>query len=80
MSSVKATKIKIGRVHTRSAPSRVAGWLAFWISAVVVVLNWIEEFSTLEVLPGGHSVFYLGGGIVTAALGLWMAGVMDAKS
>lgn len=78
--SVKTHRIKIGRIHTRSVPSRISGWLLFWISVVVIVLNWVEEFSSLEVLPGGHSVFYLGGGILTAALGLWMAGVMDAKS
>jgi hypothetical protein len=79
-SNAKSTKIKIGRIHTRSLPSRIAGWLLLWLSLIVVAVNWVEEFSSLEVLPGGHSVFYFGGGILTAALGLWMAGVMDAKS
>lgn len=80
MSNVKAARIKIGKVHTRPLPRRIAGWLLFWLSAAVIVVNWIEEFSSLEMLPFGHSVFYLGGGILTAAFGLWLAGVMDAKS
>ena len=50
------------------------------MSVVVIVLNWIEEFSELNALPGGHSVFYLIGGAVGAAVGAWRAGVFDAKS
>ncbi|WP_232486275.1 hypothetical protein [Streptomyces fildesensis] len=46
---------------------------------MILVVNWIEEFSSLEALPGGHSAFYLAGGIVAAVIGLWAAGVMDAK-
>jgi hypothetical protein len=30
--------------------------------------------------PGGHSVFYLMGGVAADAVGLWTAGVMGAKS
>lgn len=60
-------------------PNRIFGWSLFWLGLVVVV-NWIEEFSDLEVLPGGHSVFYLAGGIAAAVIGVWRAGVMDAKS
>ncbi|EGX61105.1 MULTISPECIES: hypothetical protein [Streptomyces] len=78
--SIKHSKLKIGKVHTRSVPNRIFGWSLFGLSLVVIVVNWIEEFSELEVLPGGHSFFYLGGGIVAAAIGLWRAGVMDAKS
>ena len=78
--SIKHNRVKIGKVHTRSVPNRIFGWSLFWLSLVVIALNWIEEFSDLEVLPGGHSFFYLGGGIVAAAIGLWRAGVMDAKS
>ncbi|MDH6522293.1 hypothetical protein [Streptomyces sp. SAI-090] len=83
MSNTKKTKkpqTKIGRMHTRSVPSRIFGWSLLWISLVVVVLNWIEEFSELNALPGGHSVFYLMGGILGAAVGAWRAGVFDAKS
>lgn len=76
----KTTKMKLGRVHTRSLPNRIFGWTLFWLSLVAVALNWIEEFSALEALPGGHSPFYLAGGIVGMAIGLWRAGVMDAKS
>jgi hypothetical protein len=76
----KATQLKIGRVHTRSVPSRIFGWSLFWLSAVVIVLNWIEEFSELNALPSGHSVFYLAGGILGITVGLWRAGAMDAKS
>ncbi|MGW4102236.1 hypothetical protein [Streptomyces sp. NPDC004976] len=79
-SSIRHNKLKIGKVHTRSVPSRIFGWSLFWLSLVVIVVNWVEEFSELEVLPGGHSFFYLGGGVVGAAIGLWRAGVMDAKS
>ncbi|GAA3500849.1 hypothetical protein GCM10019016_079560 [Streptomyces prasinosporus] len=79
-SSIKHNKVKIGRVHTRSVPNRIFGWSLFCLSLVVIVVNWIEEFSDLEVLPGGHSVFYLAGGVVAAVIGLWRAGVMDAKS
>ena len=78
--STKHNKIKFGKVHTRSLPNRIFGWSLFWLSLVVVVVNWIEEFSELEVLPGGHSWFYLAGGLVAAVIGLWRAGVMDAKS
>ncbi len=78
--SIKQNKMKLGKVHTRSLPNRIFGWSLFWLSLVVIAVNWIEEFSELEVLPGGHSVFYLAGGIVAAAVGLWRAGVMDAKS
>lgn len=78
--SIKHNKVEIGKMHTRSVPNRVFGWSLFWLSLVVVVVNWVEEFSDLEALPGGHSVFYLGGGVVAAAIGLWRAGVMDAKS
>lgn len=73
-------RIKLGRVHTRSKPSRIVGWSLFWLGLVAIVVNWIEEFSELAVLPGGHSVFYLMGGVVAGAVGLWFAGVMDAKS
>ncbi|MHB9858303.1 hypothetical protein [Streptomyces sp. YIM S03343] len=76
----KPEQTKIGRMHTRSVPSRFFGWSLFWLNIVVVVLNWIEEFSTLNALPGGHSVFYLTGGILGAAVGAWRAGVFDAKS
>ena len=75
----KTNQTKIGRMHTRSAPSRIFGWSLLGLSLVVVMLNWIAEFSSLEALPGGHSVLYLAGGIVGAAVGLWRAGVMDAK-
>ncbi len=75
----RSTKIKIGRVHTRPLPSRILGWTLFVLSVVILVVNWIEEFSSLEALPGGHSAFYLAGGIVAAVIGLWAAGVMDAK-
>ncbi|GGL35272.1 hypothetical protein GCM10010095_20740 [Streptomyces anthocyanicus] len=78
--SLKTNKIKIGKVHTRSVPNRIFGWSLCWLGLVVIVVNWIEEFSDLEVLPGGHSVFYLAGGSVAAVIGLWRAGVMDAKS
>jgi hypothetical protein len=78
--NVKATRIKIGRIHTRPLPARICGWTLAWVSLAVIVVNWIEEFSSLEALPGGHSVFYLAGGILMATLGLWTAGVMDAKS
>ncbi|MEU0042771.1 hypothetical protein [Streptomyces werraensis] len=47
---------------------------------MAIVLNWVEEFSDLNALPGGHSVFYLIGGIAGAAVGAWRAGVFDAKS
>ena len=76
----KSSKTRIGRLHTRSVPSRIFGWSLFWLSIVVIALNWIEEFSALEALPGGHSVFYLMGGILGAAVGAWRAGVFDAKS
>ncbi|MFF6829815.1 hypothetical protein [Streptomyces longwoodensis] len=76
----KTNQTKIGRLHTRSVPSRILGWSLFWVSVVVIVLNWIEEFSDLNALPGGHSVFYLIGGAVGAAVGAWRAGVFDAKS
>ncbi|MGW3565513.1 hypothetical protein ACWDSL_16810 [Streptomyces sp. NPDC000941] len=76
----KTNKIKISRVHTRSLVSRAFGWSLFSLSLMVVVVNWIEEFSSLEALPGGHSAFYLIGGIAGAAVGLWRAGVMDARS
>lgn len=78
--SVKHNKLKVGKLHTRSVPNRIFGWSLFWLGLVVVAVNWIEEFSDLEVLPGGHSVFYLAGGVVAAVIGLWRAGVMDAKS
>ncbi|MGW3938498.1 hypothetical protein [Streptomyces sp. NBC_00024] len=78
--SIKHSKLKVGKLHTRSVPSRIFGWSLFWLSLVVIVVNWAEEFSDLAVLPGGHSFFYLGGGVVGAAIGLWRAGVMDAKS
>lgn len=78
--ATKTNQTKIGHLHTRSVPSRIFGWSLFGLSLVVVVLNWIEEFSSLETLPGGHSVLYLAGGVVGAAVGLWRAGVMDAKS
>ncbi|MER5436107.1 hypothetical protein [Streptomyces sp. NPDC002588] len=78
--NVKYNKLKVGKLHTRSVPNRIFGWSLFWLAAVVVVVNWIEEFSNLEVLPGGHSVLYLAGGMVAAAIGLWRAGVMDSKS
>ena len=77
--SLKNNKMKYGKAHTRSVPNRIFGWSLFWLSLVVIVVNWIEEFSDLEVLPGGHSVFYLAGGVATAVIGLWRAGVMDAK-
>ncbi|MFF7642889.1 hypothetical protein [Streptomyces canus] len=76
----KPKQTKIGRLHTRSVPSRIFGWSLLGLSLVVVVLNWIEEFSSLEALPGGHSIFYLMGGILGAAVGAWRAGVFDAKS
>lgn len=76
----KTQKIKIGRLHTRSTPSRVVGWTLVALGLVTVAVNWVEEFSALEALPGGHSVFYLLGGITTAIVGLWFAGVMDANS
>ncbi|MEU3550891.1 hypothetical protein [Streptomyces longwoodensis] len=76
----KKPQTRIGRLHTRSLPSRIVGWSLLWLSIVVIALNWIEEFTSIEVLPGGHSVFYLGGGIVAAAVGAWQAGVFDAKS
>ncbi|QUW85540.1 hypothetical protein SMIR_41520 (plasmid) [Streptomyces mirabilis] len=76
----KTNQTKIGRMHTRSVPSRIFGWSLLGLSLVVVVLNWIEEFSSLEALPGGHSVLYLAGGIVGATVGAWRAGVFDAKS
>jgi len=78
--SIKHNKLKIGKLHTRSAPNRIFGWSLFGVSLAVVVVNWIEEFSDLEVLPGGHSVFYLAGGMVAAVTGLWRVGAMDAKS
>jgi hypothetical protein len=78
--SIKHSRLKIGKLHTRSVPNRIFGWSLFWLSLAVVVVNWIEEFSDLEVLPGGHSVFYLAGGMVVAVIGLWRAGAMDAKS
>lgn len=83
MKNTKKTKrpqTKIGRLHTRSAPSRIFGWSLLWLSLLVIVLNWIEEFSDLNALPGGHSVLYLVGGIVGAALGAWRAGIFDARS
>ncbi|KAF5999196.1 hypothetical protein BOG92_000480 [Streptomyces sp. WAC00263] len=76
----KTNQTKIGRMHTRSVPSRIFGWSLLGLSLVVVALNWIEEFSNLEALPGGHSVLYLAGGIAGAVVGLWRAGVLDAKS
>jgi len=76
----KTNETKIGRLHTRSVPSRILGWSLFWLSIVLIVLNWVEEFSDLNALPGGHSVFYLLGGGVGAAVGAWRAGVFDAKS
>ena len=76
----KTPQTKIGRLHTRSVPSRIFGWSLVSLSLVVIVLNWIEEFSSLNALPGGHSVFYLMGGILAAAVGAWRAGVFDAKS
>lgn len=76
----KTQKIKIGRLHTRSLPSRVIGWTLFILGLVTVAVNWVEEFSALEALPGGHSVFYLMGGITASVVGLWLAGVMDANS
>ena len=72
-------KTKIGKMHTRSVPNRIVGWTLFWLGLIVLALNWIEEFSELNVLPGGHSPFYLAGGILAAIIGLWRAGVMDAK-
>ncbi|WP_328478564.1 hypothetical protein OHS71_08850 [Streptomyces sp. NBC_00377] len=78
--SIRHNKLKVGKLHTRSVPNRIFGWSLFWLSIAVVVVNWIEEFSELEVLPGGHSVFYLAGGTLAAVIGLWRAGVMDAKS
>jgi hypothetical protein len=78
--SIKHSRLKIGKLHTRSVPNRIFGWSLFWLSLAVVVVNWIEEFSDLEVLPGGHSVFYLAGGMMVAVIGLWRAGAMDAKS
>jgi len=79
-SSIKHNKLKIGKLHTRSVPNRIFGWSLFSVSLAVAVVNWIEEFSDLKVLPGGHSVFYLVGGMVVAVIGLWRAGAMDAKS
>jgi len=78
--SIKHNNLKIGKLHTRSVANRIFGWSLFWLATVVVVVNWIEEFSNLEVLPGGHSVLYLAGGLVAALIGLWRAGVMDSKS
>ncbi|MBP0456047.1 hypothetical protein [Streptomyces montanisoli] len=75
----KSTQLKIAKIHTKSRPVRIVGWSLFWLSAVVVVLNWIEEFSTLEALPGGHSAYYLMAGIAGGAAGLWATGVLDAK-
>ncbi|MFH9818574.1 hypothetical protein [Streptomyces sp. NPDC017230] len=83
MTNIKKTKkpqTKIGRLHTRSVPSRIFGWALLWLSLVVIALNWIEEFSDLNALPGGHSVLYLVGGIVGAAVGAWRAGIFDAKA
>lgn len=75
----RTNKLKLGKVHTRSVPNRITGWTVFWLAVVTLVLNWIEEFSKLTALPGGHSPFYLVGGIVAIAIGLWRAGVMDTK-
>ncbi|MEV8018110.1 hypothetical protein AB0O76_17600 [Streptomyces sp. NPDC086554] len=39
-----------------------------------------KEFSeALTILLGGHSPFYLVGGVVAMAVGAWRAGVLDAK-
>jgi hypothetical protein len=74
------SKIKIKRLHTRSLPSRAFGWSLLGLSLVTLIVNWIEEFSdALAVLSGGHSPFYLIGGIAGIGIGLWLAGVMDAK-
>jgi hypothetical protein len=55
MTKAKQTnQTRIGRLHTRSAPSRIFGWSLFWLS-LVIVLNWIEEFSSLNALPGADT-------------------------
>ncbi|MEV6110590.1 hypothetical protein AB0M28_38710 [Streptomyces sp. NPDC051940] len=80
MTGARKSRTRIGRLHTRSVPSRAVGWSLFWLCVITLVANWIEEFTdAVTVLPGGHSPFYLVGGITGAGAGLWFAGVMDAK-
>lgn len=70
----------MSRLHTRSRASRIVGWSLFVLGLITLVVNWSEEFSeALTVLPGGHSPFYLVGGVVAMTVGAWRAGVFDAK-
>lgn len=73
-------QLRVSRQHTRSRASRIVGWSLLVLCLITLVVNWIEEFSeALTVLPGGHSPFYLVGGVVAMAVGAWRAGVFDAK-
>lgn len=76
----QSNKLSIKRIQTRSVPSRVIGWVLAAVGFIVLVWNWVEEFSdALPLLPGGHSPFYFAGSIVAIAVGVWRVGVFDAK-
>lgn len=64
----------------RPLPMRVTGWAVFSVGILTVVLNLaMDVVNNDELLPGGHSPWYLVGGIFLAAAGLFWTGLLDAK-
>jgi hypothetical protein len=40
------------------APTRLTGAGMVWIGSLVIILDWLMDFTTAELLPGGASVLY----------------------
>lgn len=65
-------------VSTRRRPSwhRRIGWFQVVLGAVLVVLNYAQDFGPI-LLPGGHSELYFLLGLVIAGTGTWWLGAFD---
>lgn len=77
--SRRVTPRKHEELRIRSRIEKVLGVVTVVLGFALVIVNYLADLDGPDLLPGGHSPFYLLLGVAIAVTGTWWTGVFDRK-